>query len=1038
MLIAPMEGEVAQLLGRFKPILNKRSGIALGLWGEAGIGKTWTASQLLRQASCKNFSLHATAPLRGLVKALYRPNKLPSWAEVSLERIEQGEHLQTKAIADTLAALLSAQAPVILHLEDLHEAWPERLELWQSLAQTLSHSRGVGLLITSRTQPPEPFQAIRLQPMPLEDLSRLLEGEIGTAVPREAAAWIYQRALGNPLFGLEYLRFLTRQGHLWNDGQRWRWRTPPSDVLPTTIEALLEHLLFEAQSPPQTQAALWVKALLPINSGQDLWAKVAGLSAEQLHKAQLELQQRGILNQGAFSHPLLQEVVAQNIPPLERQNLARDILHHLQAHDPIAAAGFLDQARLEPSQAFDLLLQAAQLAQSQGDALGSARWKAQASEYTHGEAQGKLALEAAQILQQYDLAAALELGQKALLFPTLADQALSLVGLLLARSGDMSALEHLLTSAGHSNTQLELNVLRLQAQQLAGQHPKVIELWENNSDLQATAESKVLYAVAISYLALGQTQKSQAILEQALALPLSPVERRDFWGIGAIVNLNQGKYPQAAQLFEQAVKALRSAGDRRKQGAMLHNLSIVYKELLDYPKAQAALQEALELRLEMGDHKAYAHSLALMAELQVELGQQSQAEAGVEEALGILQLYGASHFLINVHSQASYIYSLPQTPLAKLLQLKHANKALEYAQQSGNPRLQQEMLYDHSVAQTRNSNSQSGLSSAQKIFELAPQIGDPPQYRWRAHFASALALEAMGQKQQAIEHLSRAQSFAEQIPDWLNLHKLGLETARLNNDPRSAQQHLDWFRERALMSGVYLALRYFPQLSRIASQSKLPEVEGLPRLGVLGPMQLQSTQIEAMRGNKRKELLALLLEARLAGHTEVSNLQLLDALYPGADENQASASLRDLIHQIRGSLGTSAILTTGNGYALGLESDAEDFLKSGNTQLWRGVYLEDLSLDMPDSAVPEALYQALAQKLETLLEADPKEAARLGRILLSADPYDTQALRLTLLAFRNNKNHKSLTRLYDEAKERMSEVGETLPKDWREFLSVKL
>ena len=67
-------------------------------------------------------------------------------------------------------------------------------------------------------------------------------------------------------------------------------------------------------------------------------------------------------------------------------------------------------------------------------------------------------------------------------------------------------------------------------------------------------------------------------------------------------------------------------------------------------------------------------------------------------------------------------------------------------------------------------------------------------------------------------------------------------------------------------------------------------------------------------------------------------------------------------------------------------------------------------------------------------EADPKEAARLGRLLLEADPYDLETLRLTLEALRRAGNHRSLSRLYEKARARMLEVGERLPADWQDFL----
>ncbi|MDX2008126.1 MAG: hypothetical protein SFU83_23020 [Meiothermus sp.] len=135
---------------------------------------------------------------------------------------------------------------------------------------------------------------------------------------------------------------------------------------------------------------------------------------------------------------------------------------------------------------------------------------------------------------------------------------------------------------------------------------------------------------------------------------------------------------------------------------------------------------------------------------------------------------------------------------------------------------------------------------------------------------------------------------------------------------------------------------------------------------------------------------------------------------------------------LRESLGEAAIQTTGSGYMLGaVVSDAEAFLHSGDLSLWRGMYLEGLSLE---STVADSLYLSLKLRAEAELITDPKEAARLGRILLEADPYSLDYLHLCLSAYKAADNYKTIGRLYDQARERMKEVGEALPPQWTEFV----
>ena len=208
-------------------------------------------------------------------------------------------------------------------------------------------------------------------------------------------------------------------------------------------------------------------------------------------------------------------------------------------------------------------------------------------------------------------------------------------------------------------------------------------------------------------------------------------------------------------------------------------------------------------------------------------------------------------------------------------------------------------------------------------------------------------------------------------------------------------------------------------------------------LQVLGKMQLLiSGKPEPVRGGKRKELLAALLEARIVGRSEISRLDLFDTLYPDTLEAQASAALSSLVYQLRELSGPETILSSDGGYTLGgITSDAEAFLETGDTRLWRGEYLEGSDLGIGET-VRETLHLALRNRAESLLETDPTEAARVGRLLCSADPYDLENLHLTLRALRAADNHKGLKSTYARARTGLLEIGEVLPERWADFLET--
>jgi ABC-type glutathione transport system ATPase component len=56
-----------------KPVLLKRKGVTLGLWGEAGIGKSYSVQQLRKTLPCQSESFHATTPLTRLPKRFPNP-----------------------------------------------------------------------------------------------------------------------------------------------------------------------------------------------------------------------------------------------------------------------------------------------------------------------------------------------------------------------------------------------------------------------------------------------------------------------------------------------------------------------------------------------------------------------------------------------------------------------------------------------------------------------------------------------------------------------------------------------------------------------------------------------------------------------------------------------------------------------------------------------------------------------------------------------------------------------------------------------------
>lgn len=1021
------------LLSRLKPILSKRAGLALALWGEPGIGKTFTVQKLLLETPCRSYSLHAAAPLTAWLKALPQPAKLPFWAETLVQRLGKGEYIDPGSVADALVALLAALAPVLLHLEDMHEASPEQVERIATLAARVARNKGVALLVTSRTQPPLPFEAQHLQLLSSQAARGLLESQVGAILPTQASEWIYTKARGNPLFTLEYFRHLARMGFLWNDSQRWHWRTPPADLMPVTVEALIEQQILEVSQVEATRKALEAKALLP-EASDHLWAKLADLGVDELEQAKLQLLERGVLQEGEFSHPLFREVRLLSLRPERKQALARRALEAMK-DDPEMAVSFVHDAGLQPSQALELLRRAAEASKRRGNQVQAARFLAQTVAYATGEEKGRLALEAARGLRHVDIREADRLAKLAASVPSLTKEGVLLSAELLAIQGRLVEAEQLLESllivdVGWSRVQ-QL-ALRAMARDYAG----AVELWRQNPELQSNNDPLILRAAIRALLGNHNLAETKGVLARALALSnLSQQDRVSFENLEVSYLLRAGEAEQAAAILAERIPRLPSDIGIRDKALALHLQGIALERLGQYKEAIPILQKTAQLYAEVGDMRSFALAHQTVAWELWHLGDYRSSEAILLESRSILENSELSDLLVECEGYLCLLYLDWSAPLAVTLARKHGDNALQIARRINNSYEIVASLYDNVMVKLRQNKIAEAQAYVHEMFMLI-NTNNLDGLFTNALYCQSLILEAQDQKEQAIQLMQEAKLINEKKGTQIYTRKIGLEIARLSNDVDLAREHLGWFKERGLMNGVNIALRYFPQLADGTLQVNF-EPQHLSRLEVLGSIQLRSnSQTSPIRGQKRKELLAALVEARIAGGSEVGILHLLEALYPGVPEPEAEALLRQLVFQIRSSLGQEVILTTSGGYALGaVDSDAELFLRNKDTALWRGSYLADLEGEA-DESVWQALYQALANRGQTLLQTNPKEAARVGKLLLGADPYNSEYLGLALQALRASNQHKTLTRLYQQAKERFLEVGQTLPESWQTYLSV--
>ncbi|MFN3266986.1 MAG: hypothetical protein ACK41E_09115, partial [Deinococcales bacterium] len=871
----------------------------------------------------------------------------------------------------------------------------------------------VALVFSSR-QRQRTLDCIVLEPLNQQRTTALLEQELGAHLPKQATTWIYQRVLGNPLFALEYLRYLARMGFLWNDGLRWHWREPPPLTMPTQIEALLEERLMSAGLAPNEAVLVYGTAYLHTRK-VDLSALplVTQQHIQDLQQSALTLQHLGLFNQDqALSHPLLEQVAFAQGKAMHQDFAQRAI--EAFAEQPEQAVALLEDAALEPAQKAALwLASAARIQQPQL----AAQHKINAAEFLSGTKKIALLLEVLEVIGPSAPQKTQQLAQSLLEYDNLEPEALckatyALCFSLATTTRNLerisAALERLDTQEKQSERYLS-NLLGYLM--VCGQPQKALELWEQNPKLHTLPDFTLQLHVLSAWAGTGQFTR---VLQHTTALlqnDLNERQRMNLYNIRALAFTQTGQLEAADQCQLEAIKIAKKTGQHNAIGTLLFNRAMTFERRNNRQIVQQYANEAV-LELERAGNLAMAaQAKLLLANQDFESGDYNAALERLEQAYSSLKFEVLSPSLVTLELSLSRLHHERRLPYSRSLAQKFAREALLHAGS-----LQQPRLIAAAQTQLVLSAAQPNLESAKNALEVLIAYQDVFSVYAYAAYAHALESNQAGDAQSAWQD---AVERAEALGFTFDAQLLKLELARLNKNQNQAKKLCDWFEKNNLLHGAHIARLYFPALSQEKTNANLEFI-------VLGTMRIADALV---KGQKRKELLLLLLEARILGQGEVSGLTLLDRLYPNQAESEAQVALRQLIFKTRTAHGSSLIQTTQQGYALGnVQSDLEQFLQHPNLARW--------SVPYPPFGNPEvrdALHQAALQHAQT--EYSPANEVILAmKLLLESDPFEREALRLLCLALQKQNKSSALQAIYATHRSRWLEVGETLPKTWQEFL----
>jgi len=768
-----------------------RGGLVL-IGGEAGVGKTRLLAELARQAEDGGARVLSgvttpaepvphqavAAALRSALPLLAALEIGPMWLAAIAALIPElrarrpdlpllpplaAEREQTRlfeAVARALAGLARPR-PVLLILEDLHEAGSATMALLEFLARRAPQH---ALLIvadyrdeqTSRAHPLRDLRR-RLQREDLVSviaLGRLSPAAVGMLVARvpglasladDLPARLYAESEGNPLFLGERIRDLleTDQAGL--------------SPRPLTVEAIITGRLRRLSEQGQSLAAIAAVAGLAFDV--ELVAQVAGWGEDQVQRSLGELLDHQLLREiggrqradYAFTHHLIQSVIYAGIPEDDRRRRHRRVAQIMEELyparlDEIAAELALHFERgqaLEPAARYFLRAAQHALAVSAADealahvtrglelaADGRVRFDLLALAETLHAHRGQRA-------EQRTTLALLDLAARALGDPERICEVL-LRQIHLARAvGERAAEAELIAalSALAATPRWQAEALQAaaahalllsqfdQARALAEQ---ALALWESLAQAAGQVECDTLLAEAAVHQ--GQFGQAQAWLSRATALagsqanPSLVIQTLRSAAIAAMVQVE----PVAAQrLAQQMLELCRATGDRVGEADAHARLASAATRAFQVAEARQHYAQAEELFRQVGDRKGQAATAVNAAMLLANLGHYTEAQAQDRRAATLFadldDVRGQAVSAINLawHATLQGDYAAARDS---------ASRALDLAQAMHSPVLEAYALSNLGAAERELGELPAAIAHMQAGVALRQTLGQTVEY----------------------------------------------------------------------------------------------------------------------------------------------------------------------------------------------------------------------------------------------------------------------------------------------------------------------
>jgi tetratricopeptide (TPR) repeat protein len=534
----------------------------------------------------------------------------------------------------------SRRQPIVLHLEDAQWLDPISIRAVQDLTYNIE-TVPLALLLTSRYNDDKtpftipnifsvPVQSIELDRLSSEGVREIAVAVLGSEVSETLAAFIRERAEGNPFFTEQFALDLRERGALIEQPGGWTIHPDSAAEVPSNVNAILiarlDRLSSQVKVVVQTAAVLGREFDVEVLSrmlreSERLYIQVA--ESEAIWSALTTLRY-------LFRHALLRDAAYQ----MQVQERIR-VLHQL-------AAETIEQLYPDDATWHDVLLE---------------HW------YEAGNIEQQLryldpvAERLIRITAAYDRAK--ELLERSLKQLEASDKRraalFNWIGLAHLQQNNFAEVRSAVTqvhSLISSDDKAELaNSLYLlgtistresKFDEARSYIEQSLELTREIGDRPGT--SRNLHMIATTLQTQGAYAEARPYLEQALALQREIGDQ--LWLAKSLGTLGsnarfQGNYTDANIYLEQTLAIQRELGDRYGIGNSLVEMGITARLQGNYGKAREYLEQGLAMRRDIGDRLGAANALISLGNIAFTLGEYSQARARYEQSLATLREVGS-------------------------------------------------------------------------------------------------------------------------------------------------------------------------------------------------------------------------------------------------------------------------------------------------------------------------------------------------------------------------------------------------------------